>query len=108
MIENEQWAELGKMDGLRATQLSGHTLVGFMEGVNDFAPTFKVQRKPGLEYVDKRTGSYCDRILWKSCPACRGKLRQTMLASFEAVSTSDHKTVLAAFKLVAPGPAVPR
>ena len=96
-IQSQDWDGLLDADELRAARTSGDAFVGFREGDIRFPPTFKVVRQVELEYTRKRTPSYCDRILWKSMPGCDGRLQQTTLSSVEAVSTSDHKPVVAAF-----------
>ncbi len=53
----------------------------------------------GLRYKQNRVPSYCDRILWRSMPARVGAVTQTCLRSVPAMSTSDHKPVVAAFEV---------
>lgn len=61
----------------------------------------------GLRYKQNRVPSYCDRILWRSMPARLGAVTQTCLRSVPAMSTSDHKPVVAAFE-VRPSERLPR
>jgi len=98
-IAEEDWEKLMEHDQLRASQKNGRSFVGFLEGPMHFAPTFKVERRPGVHHKDQRIPSYCDRILWKSMPCKQGNVKQTLLASVPGVSTSDHKPVCAHFEI---------
>ena len=97
LIAKEAWPELLRCDQLNQCKANGDAFVGFEEGAATFKPTFKVQRVPGTYYKDQRIPSYCDRVLWKSMPPLRGHVTQTSLINVPAVSTSDHKPVLATF-----------
>ena len=97
LIAKEAWPELLRCDQLNQCKANGDAFVGFEEGAATFMPTFKVQRVPGTYYKDQRIPSYCDRVLWKSMPPLRGHVTQTSLINVPAVSTSDHKPVLATF-----------
>lgn len=99
MVEARQFGELLACDQLRRSRAEGEAFAGFVEGEADFAPTFKVKREGGSHYNQQRIPSYCDRVLWKSMPALRPSIRQTLLRSVPAVSTSDHKPVVAAFAI---------
>ena len=97
LIAKEAWPELLRCDQLNQCKANGDAFVGFEEGAATFMPTFKVQRVQGTYYKDQRIPSYCDRVLWKSMPPLRGHVTQTSLINVPAVSTSDHKPVLATF-----------
>jgi len=99
LIESQQWSALLQADQLNLCKEQGEAFVGFEEGAATFAPTFKVQRQVGTAFKDQRIPSYCDRVLWKSMPPLRANVVQTSLSSVPAVSTSDHKPVLATFKV---------
>ena len=99
LVEAAEWEALLGADQLRAAAAAGDAFVGFDEGRIAFAPTFKVLRQPGVAYLHQRTPSYCDRILWKSMPSCRGRLVQESLRPVPEVSTSDHKPLLSTFTL---------
>ena len=86
-------------DQLRASQAEGRVFTGFEEGEYDFLPTFKVARVVGYEHKDQRIPSWCDRVLWKSMLPHWKRVVQKSLASVPAVSTSDHKPVVAAFEI---------
>ena len=107
MIERRDWSQLLAADQLRDAQRRGNAFVGFAEGDMGFAPTFKVTRCPGVVYTQQRIPSYCDRVLWKSMPPCKMRLRLQSLRSIEEVSTSDHKPAVAALT-AAPSPKLDR
>jgi hypothetical protein len=53
----------------------------------------------------QRIPSYCDRVLHKSLPGLRANIKLNRFASVEAITTSDHKPVVAEFQLT-PTPAI--
>ena len=61
LIEDGAWSQLLAADQLNMCKAHGEAFHGFREGSADFQPTFKVQRKPGVEYKDQRIPSYCMR-----------------------------------------------
>jgi hypothetical protein len=87
----EQYKSLQSADQLYREVMAKRVLVGFAEGKLDYAPTFKVQRGPGLAYDRKRVPSYCDRILWRSKPGLQADHRQEWVRPVPALETSDHK-----------------
>jgi len=97
LIDMKAWDKLLKADQLNMCKAAGEAFEGFSEGKIDFAPTFKVLRQPGTQYKDQRIPSFCDRVLWKSMPPLRDFITLTSFTSLPAVSTSDHKPVLATF-----------
>jgi hypothetical protein len=104
LVANSDWDALMSCDQLKQIQRqrvppTACELHGFQEGVYDFAPTFKVERASGTEYIEKRVPSYCDRILWKSMPGAEKDLEQVMLESLPGVSSSDHKPVRSIFRM---------
>jgi hypothetical protein len=95
-------AELLAADQLRSAMRHGAAFAGFSEAAGTeppFAPTFKVERRAGLNFQSSRVSSWCDRVLTKSLPALRGDLRCVEYASHPSLATSDHKPVSAAFEL---------
>mmetsp|Transcript_70882 Transcript_70882/g.188619 ORF Transcript_70882/g.188619 Transcript_70882/m.188619 type:complete len:608 (+) Transcript_70882:129-1952(+) len=98
LVEKQDWEALMAADQLKESQRQGAAFAGFSEGSYEFAPTFKVKRQPDTVHKDQRIPSYCDRVLWKSMHA--GRVKQTMLKSLPAISTSDHKPVVAGFEVV--------
>lgn len=107
LANNKQYAALMSADELCRAQRDGHAFVGFTEGSYNFAPTYKTKRQVGMTYVQNRTPSYTDRILWRSMPALKGRLVQESLTSVPSVSTSDHKPLVARFK-ASPRPFIER
>jgi len=99
LIDQAAWSDLLEGDQLRHAIARGEAFAGFREGNATFPPTFKVSRKVGTTYKAKRIPSYCDRILWRSMPPRRHAVRIIELKSFQSVSTSDHKPVVAAFEI---------
>ena len=77
---------------------------GYTEAPISFPPTFTMRRVPGFVYGDKRTASYCDRILWRSLPALAADVVCERYEAHGAVSSSDHKPVSAAFRVEAHWP----
>ncbi len=63
-----------------------------------------MERKTHLEYKNQRVPAYCDRVLWRSFPECKGQLEQLSLEPLISVGTSDHKPVRSMFKLSFPEP----
>mmetsp|Transcript_16021 Transcript_16021/g.38085 ORF Transcript_16021/g.38085 Transcript_16021/m.38085 type:complete len:484 (-) Transcript_16021:172-1623(-) len=100
LVRQKNFAQLLAYDQLRKSQQEGTAFVGFVEAASfAFAPTFKVERRAGTTYKKARVPSYCDRVLWKSMPTAVGNITQTYFNSVPAVSTSDHKPVVAHFSI---------
>ena len=59
-----------------------------------------MNRVEGVVHKKQRIPSYCDRVLWKSMAPLASLVAQTSLSSVEAVSTSDHKPVVATFDVM--------
>ena len=93
-IESKDWVTLQRADQFSRELTTHRVLVGFQEGQLDYAPTFKLERQPGLHYGHKRVPSYCDRILFKSLPGLSGNHRQQWVRPVSSVATSDHKPVV--------------
>ena len=107
LIADKQWGKLLEYDELFDHINSGKILQNFRTVAPNFRPTFKVLRHvDGSErdlkayYNDKRTPSYCDRILWHSLPGLREKVRVHKFESCEDFKSSDHKPVMARFSVV--------
>jgi len=115
LIADENWEELFKHDELREELVCKRVLCGFEEGVPTFPPTFKVQKKKGLEkiwaeksltpaenplfWTEQRWPSYTDRVLWHSHPTRLGDVTQLELTNVPDVITSDHKPVKSSFSV---------
>ena len=106
MIDGEKWDDILQHDQLRLAQKDGLAWYQFEEGDINFAPTFKVlKNEPGRgHYKKQRVSSYCDRVLWKSQPHLKGKMKCVNYADCPAVSTSDHKPVIADLEIQVSSP----
>jgi hypothetical protein len=97
MVMCQNWEQLNRIDELHRALRNKDCLVGFRTLPCYFPPTFKVERRPGYDYVDKRRPSYTDRILWK------GKgLKPDVYEPIDEFSSSDHKPIRAAFMVPIP------
>lgn len=99
LIKAKKYAQLLETDQLRQAQAQGTAFAGFKEGAIAFAPTFKVERGGGASYKQQRVPAYCDRVLWRSMPTLAQAVVQTHYGSVTSVTTSDHKPVVALFKV---------
>jgi len=106
MIDGEKWNDILQHDQLRLAQKDGLAWYQFEEGDINFAPTFKVlKNEPGRgHYKKQRVSSYCDRVLWKSQPHLKGKMKCVNYTDCPAVSTSDHKPVIADLEIQVSSP----
>jgi hypothetical protein len=68
IVRQQNWAALHQADQLAHQIRDKKVLSGWQEQQPSFPPTFKVFRHQPLQYTEKRTPSYCDRILHKSFP----------------------------------------
>ncbi|KRZ78197.1 Inositol polyphosphate 5-phosphatase K [Trichinella papuae] len=119
-LDNGNYSELLKHDQLNECKSENAALKEFNEAQIEFAPTYKF--KPGEKnernfrinktkrflILFSRIPSYCDRILWRtadhccesSCHVPNCKIKK--YTSVEHVFCSDHKAVLADFKIQCP------
>jgi len=93
---NRDFKSLNEIDELHRALRNKDCLVGFQTLPCNFPPTFKVERKHGFEYIEKRRPSYTDRILWKNGHKLRG-VTPLVYESVDDYVASDHKPVRAAF-----------
>jgi len=98
MVNEEAWDDLWAADELQNEMKEGKVFFGFEEGLYHFPPTFKVQRDETYKWIENRTPSYCDRILWHSNPNLRSPA-QVYFHSIPTVLTSDHKPVQSIFNV---------
>jgi hypothetical protein len=99
----DDYAALLDSDQLREQLRLGRVFRGFTDAPPLFKPSFKVLRDTvGPEYTDKRTPSYCDRVLWHSLPGRAGEVRLQSFRAAHAVTSSDHKPVAACFDVCVP------
>jgi hypothetical protein len=100
LIKAEDYESLYKFDELHQGIEDGDLLVGFETLPCHFPPTFKVERQAGFVYMDQRTPSYTDRILFKSAEGLGGNLKALAYEPCVDFITSDHKPVRGAFSIV--------
>ncbi len=101
-IESRNWAQLRKHDQLIQQRKARQSFEDFQEAEISFPPTYKMARYKYDEYARgedgelKRTPSYTDRILWRTCPK-NGKKPPSVVAldynSVPYVLCSDHRPV---------------
>ena len=95
LIEEKKWSKILDHDQLNLSKKEGLAWHNFEEGDITFAPTFKVLKDTvGTTYKQQRVSAYCDRVLWKSAPHAKGRVKATNYRGVPAVSTSDHKPVI--------------
>lgn len=99
LVEEEDWETLNAADELHRALEEKLCLAGFKTLPCHFHPTFKVERRDGFHYQEKRTPSYCDRILWKSAHGLENAVRPILYEPNPAASHSDHKPMRAMFSL---------
>eukprot|EP00937_MAST-01D_sp_MAST-1D-sp2_P005396 g5396.t1 len=100
LVEARDWAALRGCDELQDQMRKGKVLWGWQDLPPSFRPTFKVERESVRErFHEKRTPSYCDRILYRSLPVYEGRCRPTLFDSCPTLVTSDHKPVRAVFSV---------
>nr|XP_027079702.1 type I inositol polyphosphate 5-phosphatase 2 isoform X1 [Coffea arabica]XP_027079703.1 type I inositol polyphosphate 5-phosphatase 2 isoform X1 [Coffea arabica] len=99
-VANKKWNELLNSDQLSKELRSGHVFDGWMEGVINFAPTYKYEfnsdRYVGedpKEGEKKRSPAWCDRILWL------GKGIKQLSYKRTELKLSDHRPVSSMFSL---------
>eukprot|EP00041_Stephanoeca_diplocostata_P015525 m.296652 g.296652 ORF g.296652 m.296652 type:complete len:534 (-) comp20069_c0_seq5:352-1953(-) len=104
-VELRQWRDLAAVDQLLREQAKGRVFHGYVEkspGHPTWAPTFKLNKKPGenpLSYNLKRCPSWCDRVLYRTVEG--GKTECIKYSSHPEYqpNTSDHIPVSAQFEL---------
>lgn len=100
LVDDENWEALLDSDQLTTQVRCGFALFNFSQAEPNFAPTFKVRRKLGSEYVFNRIPSWCDRILWHSLPSHKHTIRNVLFTSIPEMTTSDHKPVKGIFDVM--------
>ncbi|KAI9990184.1 hypothetical protein PInf_020767 [Phytophthora infestans] len=99
LVRAKKWAALNQNDQLKHQVEGKKALTGWELPPALFPPTFKRVRHTLDEYLLERVPSYCDRVLYKSLPGLRGSLKLQRFSCFEAIATSDHKPIAAAFQV---------
>lgn len=97
MVAGKDWEALNSVDELHRALRNKDCLVGYQTLFCNFPPTFKVERRAGYEYIDKRRPSYTDRVLWKTNHGLDNKVRPLVYEPIDDFTSSDHKPVRAAF-----------
>ncbi|RLN97557.1 hypothetical protein BBJ28_00017551 [Nothophytophthora sp. Chile5] len=102
LVRAKKWELLNRNDQLRRQVEGQKALAGWELPPALFPPTFKRVRHSLDEYLVRfhsleRVPSYCDRVLHKSLPGLRGNVKLQRFSCIEAIATSDHKPVVAAF-----------
>ena len=100
-----KYKSLLKYDELKAHMKAGLVFENFREGEINFPPTFKCKiGTEGFKYTEQkhRTPSYCDRILFTSCPGFETDIEQMSLNACRSSTTSDHKPSFATFSISIP------
>eukprot|EP01083_Nonionella_stella_P282322 960703_1 len=92
-----KYNEILKNDQLNNSIKGNEAFIGFNELSVGFAPTFKMERKSGMYYINKRLPAWCDRILWKCCDGVNIKANGYKM--YNDVSVSDHKPVSCVFSI---------
>lgn len=100
VIEENKHSQLLKTDQLLLEKKKKRVFYGFQEGQIEFPPTFKVERKKILQYLNQRSPAWCDRVLWRTGTGAEEEFVQTSLMYVPEITTSDHKPVSATFKMV--------
>ena len=101
----DEYKTLLKYDELKAHIGAGLVFENFREGEINFPPTFKCEiGAAGFKYTEQkhRTPSYCDRILFSSCPGFENDIEQLTLNACPGTTTSDHKPSFATFSIGIP------
>jgi hypothetical protein len=99
LVAARDWAALNDIDELHRALRQKDCLVGYRTLPCNFPPTFKVERRAGYHYTDKRRPSYTDRILWKANHELDDRARPLLYESIGNFASSDHKPVRAAFSI---------
>ena len=99
MAEMKDWAGIYKHDELSRAIQNNHCFSGFSTPVCTFPPTFKVERRKGYVYNEKRSPSYTDRILYNTGHRLREKLKVLAYEPIDDFATSDHKPIRGAFEV---------
>lgn len=99
LICDKNWKELNAADELRMALENQYCLVGFKTLHCNFPPTFKLERQEGYVYMDSRTPSYTDRILWRAGNSLDHRIKPLLYEPIDASATSDHKPIRAAFEI---------
>lgn len=102
-LNRNELSYLRHRDQLLNEQRRGAALTQFQEPeLISFPPTFKVKRGTTNAYDQKRTPSWCDRILWASLPDCASNISPLCYESNTRILSSDHLPVTSSMELTVP------
>jgi hypothetical protein len=104
LVSKNDWSTLNEGDELRKAIRQKDCLVGFQTLFCNFPPTFKVERRSGYTYIEKRRPSYTDRVLWKTGHELEACVRPLTYEPIDTFASSDHKPIRAAFAVDLNGP----
>ena len=99
LTDKKDWKTLNETDELAMALRNKDCLVGFKTLKCHFPPTFKVHRMDGYRYVEKRSPSYTDRILYKGNHLLSEKIVPLAYGPIDKFTTSDHKPIRGAFEI---------
>ncbi|KAJ0400692.1 hypothetical protein ATCC90586_008595 [Pythium insidiosum] len=99
LVRAKNWTLLNANDQLRHQIDLKRALVGWELLPAKFPPTFKRVRHTTDQFNPQRVPSYCDRVLHKSLPGLRRRLKCQSFQCVESITTSDHKPVRATFRI---------
>lgn len=98
LAANKDWEALYAADELIKGIRQGEVFHGFVTPKCNFNPTFKVTKgMREYKYNPKRTPSYTDRILYKTCNGYERKISTDAYHPCADFITSDHKPIRGAF-----------
>jgi hypothetical protein len=93
LVRQRDWDSINNADELHRALKKKQCLVGFDTLFCNFPPTFKVERREGFVYNEKRRPSYTDRVLWKCSHKLRNNVQPHVYESVDNFVSSDHKPV---------------
>jgi len=99
MIARGRYNEMLEFDQLNISRRKKEAFYGFKENLITFPPTFKVYPDRPYAYQEKRTPSWCDRILWKSAPGFETGVISKIYTNAPKIRSSDHKPVYSEFSI---------
>jgi len=98
LAANKDWETLYAADELMKGIRQGEVFHGFVTPRCNFNPTFKVTKDMReYKYNPKRTPSYTDRILYKTCDGYESRISTDAYHPCADFITSDHKPIRGVF-----------
>jgi hypothetical protein len=102
-VERRDWPLLQAEDQLIKARQTGHAFAHYSEALLDFPPTYRYHKgvtpRTHAAYNDEklRIPAWCDRVLWRTWENV--SLQPKLFNCVDAITTSDHSPVHAAFDL---------